>query len=66
MEELSLQELLVLKEIHLKGHTSAKILVCKFFEQGMIVDTEVGGLLLTDKGRSLLVRGSTALWDIAA
>lgn len=66
MEELSLQELFVLKEIHLKGHTSDEILAHKFVEQDMIVDTGVGRLLLTDKGRGLLVRGSTAMWDIAA
>lgn len=66
MKELSLQELLVLKEIHLTGQTSDKRLSYEFADQELIADTEVGGFLLTDKGRSLLVRGSTALWDIAA
>lgn len=65
MEDLSLRELLTLKEIHLTGQTSNKRLVRKFVEEEMIVDIEVDSLLLTHKGRSLLVRGSPALWDIA-
>jgi len=65
MEDLSLRELLALKEIHLTGQTSNKRLVRKFVEEEMIVDIEVDSLLLTHKGRSLLVRGSPALWDIA-
>ena len=66
MEELSLRELLALKQIHLTGQTLDKSLVRQFVEQEMIVDIEVDNLLLTHKGRSLLVRGSPALWDIAA
>ena len=66
MEELSLRELLALKEIHRTGQTLDKRLVRQFVEQGIIVDIEVDHLLLTHKGRSLLVRGSPALWDIAA
>jgi hypothetical protein len=66
MEDLPLRELLILKEIHLTGKTSDERLVRKFFEEEMIVDIGVGSLLLTHKGRSLLVRGSPALWDIAA
>ena len=65
MEDLSLRELLALKEIHLTGQTSNKRLVRKFVEEEMIVDIEVDSLLLTHTGRSLLVRGSPALWDIA-
>ena len=65
MEDLSMRELLALKEIHLTGQTSNKRLVRKFVEEEMIVDIEVDSLLLTHKGRSLLVRGSPALWDIA-
>ena len=66
MEDLSVRELLALKEIHLTGQTSDKRLVRQFVEEEMIVDIEIDRLLLTHKGRSLLVRGSPALWDIAA
>jgi hypothetical protein len=66
MEDLSVRELLALKEIHLTGQTSDKRLVRQFVEEEMIVDIELDRLLLTHKGRSLLVRGSPALWDIAA
>jgi hypothetical protein len=66
MEELSKRELLALKEIHLTGETSEKELIRKFVNSDIVVDVEVGSLLLTHKGRSLLVRGSPALWDMAA
>lgn len=66
MEELLRRELLILKEIYLTGETSDKGIVRKFVEEDIIVDIDVGRLLLTDKGRSLLVRGSPALWDVAA
>ena len=66
MEELSKRELLVLKEIHMTGETSDKGLARKLAERDIIADLEVGSLLLTHKGRSLLVRGSPALWDMAA
>jgi hypothetical protein len=66
MEDLSKRELLVLKEIHLTGETSDKELIRKFVESDIVVDVEVGSFLLTHKGRSLLVRGSPALWDMAA
>ena len=66
MDDLSKRELLVLKEIHLTGETSHKELVRKFIESDIVVDVELGSLLLTHKGRSLLVRGSPALWDMAA
>jgi hypothetical protein len=66
MEELSRRELLLLKEIHLTGETSDKGIVRKFVEEDIIVGIDVGSLLLTHKGRSLLVRGSPALWDVAA
>ena len=65
MEELSRRELLALKEIHLTGQASDDELARKFVEEEMIVDIEIGNLLLTYKGRSLLVRGSPYLWDIA-
>jgi hypothetical protein len=66
MEELSKRELLALKEIYLTGETSDKGLARKLAERDIIADLEVGSLLLTQKGRSLLVRGSPALWDSAA
>jgi hypothetical protein len=49
MEDLSLRELLALKEIHLTGQTSNKRLVRKFVEEEMIVDIEVDSLLLTQR-----------------
>ena len=63
LKELSRHELLALKEIHLTGQASDKGLVRKFVEQEMVI--EVDNLLLTHKGRGLLVRGSPSLWDIA-
>ena len=66
MEELSKRELLALKEIHLTGETSDKELIRKFVDSDIVVDVEVDNLLLTNKGRGLLVRGSPALWDVAA
>jgi len=65
MEELSKRELLALKEIHLTGETLDKELVRKFVDSDIVVDVEVGSLLLTHKGRRLLVRGSPALWNMA-
>jgi hypothetical protein len=65
LKELSRHELLALKEIHLTGQASDKGLVRKFVEQEMVSDIEVDNLLLTHKGRGLLVRGSPSLWDIA-
>ena len=66
MEELSKRELLALKEIHLTGEASDKELIRKSVDSDIVVDVEVGSLLLTHKGRSLLVRGSPALWNMAA
>jgi hypothetical protein len=66
MEDSSKREFLALKEIHLTGETSDKELVRKFVECDIVAVVEVGNLLLTNKGRSLLVRGSPALWDMAA
>lgn len=66
MDDLSQSELLVLKEIVLTGQTSNKALIYTLIEQEMIVNSGPGGLRLTHKGRSLLVRGSPALWDMAA
>ena len=66
MEDLSRRELLALKEIHMTGQTSDERLLPKFVEEEMVVDIQIGSFLLTNKGRGLLVRGSPALWDIAA
>jgi hypothetical protein len=66
MEDLSKREFLALKEIYLTGETSDKELVRKFVESDIVADVEVSNLLLTNKGRGLLVRGSPALWDMAA
>jgi hypothetical protein len=64
MEELTRRELLGLKEIHLTGETSDKKLANRFIEYDIVAD--IGSLLLTRKGLGLLVRGSPALWDVAA
>ena len=64
MEELARREILVLKEIHLTGETSDKTLANRFIENDIVVD--VDSLVLTHKGLGLLVRGSPALWDVAA
>jgi hypothetical protein len=66
MEDLSKRELLALKDIHLTGAIPDRELVRAFVDQGIIADVAIGGLLLTHKGRHLLVRGSPALWDMAA
>lgn len=66
MKELSKRELLALRELHLTGEMSDQELVRKFVENDIVVDLETSGLLLTHKGRGLLVRGSPALWDVAA
>jgi hypothetical protein len=64
MEDLSRHELLALKEIHRTGEALDKGLVRKFVQEKLVVD--IGSLLLTNKGRGLLVRGSPALWNSAA
>jgi hypothetical protein len=64
ISELSRHELLALKEIYLTGQASDKELVRKLVEEEMVVDIEVDNLLLTHKGRGLLVRGSPSLWDV--
>jgi len=66
MEKLSKRELLALRERHLTGETSDRELVRKFVKNDIIVDLDIGGILLTHKGRGLLVRGSSALCDVAA
>jgi hypothetical protein len=63
MTDLSPHELLVLREIHLTGQTTQKILERQFIDKEIIVDVE-GNLNVTSKGRSLLVRGSPSLWEM--
>jgi hypothetical protein len=61
MTDLSRHELLALKEIRLTGQTTQTVLVRQLLDENIIIDAE-GYLDLTSKGRSLLVRGSPALW----
>jgi hypothetical protein len=63
MTDLSARELLVLREIHLTGQTTQKILARQFLDKEIIVDVE-GNLNVTSKGRSLLVRGSPMMWQM--
>ena len=65
MGDLSRHELLALKEIGLTGKTAQPALASRLLDVGIVVDVEGGFLELTSKGRSLLVRGSPSLWDIA-
>jgi len=63
--ELSRRELLVLKEIRLKGQTSDRTMVLQLLNDDMIVALPDTPLQLTQKGRRMLVRGSPSLWDVA-
>ena len=63
MTDLSRHELLALREIRLTGQSTKNFLVRQLLDEKIIVDVE-GGLDLTSKGRSLLVRGSPSLWDM--
>lgn len=53
MDELSLQEVLALKEIHMTGNTWDKVLIRKLVEQKKILDLDDENLLLTYKGFGL-------------
>jgi len=64
-EELSRYELMALKEIAMTGKLTDAALLLRLFAQGSVAG-DSGDLQLTGKGRSLLVRGSPALWDMAA
>jgi predicted transcriptional regulator len=66
MEDLSPHELFALKEIGLTGQTGQRTLVRQLLEEEIIANVEGGFFELTSKGRSLLVRGSPLLWDIAS
>ena len=63
--ELSRRELLVLKEIRLKGQTSDRTMVLQLLNDDMVVAHPDTPLQLTPKGRRMLVRGSPSLWDVA-
>ena len=63
--ELSRRELLVLKEIRLKGQTSDRTMVLQLLNDDMVVALPDTPLQLTLKGRRMLVRGSPSLWDVA-
>jgi hypothetical protein len=63
--ELSRRELLVLKEIRLKGQTSDRTMVLQLVNDDLVVDLTDTPLQLTPKGRRMLVRGSPSLWDVA-
>ena len=66
--ELSRPELLVLKEIQLKGRATDRTTAVQLLNDGMVIGSQDGcGLLqLTARGRRLLVRGSPSLWDMAS
>jgi hypothetical protein len=64
VEELSQQELIVLRDIHVSGRSSNYAIVRQLISDGMIADAE--RLELTANGRRMLVRGSPSLWDTAA
>jgi hypothetical protein len=63
--ELSARELTALKEIALSGQASDHLLARRFLDENIVVDLGED-LLLTNRGRSLLLRGSPHLWDVTA
>lgn len=64
-QDLSRPELMALKEIALTGRTTDAGLLMRLFAHGSVTG-ERHDLTLTRKGRSLLLRGSPALWNSAA
>jgi len=64
-DELSRPELIALKEIAMTGRATDAGLLLRLFALGSVAG-DSHDLRLTGKGRSLLVRGSPLLWDIAA
>jgi hypothetical protein len=65
-EELSLRELLTLKQIRLTGRTTDRTMALQLLSEDMIIVSEDGCLQLTATGRRMLVRGSPSLWDLAS
>jgi hypothetical protein len=65
-EELSPRQLAALKQIRLTGRILDRAFADELLSNDLIVQTEDGALHLTRKGRSLLIRGSEMLWDLAS
>ena len=66
ISELSRRELLTLKQIRLTGRTTDRTMALQLLNDDMINISQDGCLQLTAKGRRMLVRGSTSLWDMAS
>ena len=66
IDDLKRRELLALKEIRLKGRTTDRTLVLQLLNDDLIIGSPNGYLKLTAKGRRILVRGSSSLWDMAS
>ena len=65
-EELSPRKLAALKQIRLTGRLLDAAFAGELIGNDLIVRTEDGALHLTRKGRTLLVRGSGLMWDVAS
>ena len=65
-EELSPRKLAALKQIRVTGQLLDRVLAGEMLSNELVVLTEDGTMHLTRKGRSLLVRGSGLMWDIAS
>ena len=65
-EQLSPRKLAALKQIRLTGRLLDRVLAGELLGNDFIVQTEDGTLHLTRIGRSLLVRGSGLMWDVAS
>ena len=65
-QELTLQSLAVLKEILLTERASDRVVVGQLLHAEMVRSAGDCRLQLTDRGRTLLVRGSPALWSFDA
>jgi hypothetical protein len=65
-EELSPRQLAALKQIRLTGQLLDRVLAGEMLSNELVVQTEDGTMHLTRKGRSLLVRGSGLMWDLAS
>lgn len=66
INELSRHELLTLKQIRLTGRTTDRVTALQLLNDDMINISQNGCLQLTAKGRRMLVRGSTSLWEMAS
>lgn len=66
IKDLSRQELLGLKEVRSTGRAANSALGNQLIRDNLVGVTSAGELVLTLKGRRLLLRGSPALWDIAS